>query len=119
MIWQFGELGYDFSINRCPNGSINQGCRTDPKPVRWDYFTNPDRRRLFNIYAAMNQLKTTEPAFGTANFTFALSGTFKQIRLIHPSMNVMVYGNWGSPMPVSPPLSHRLAVGMSTSRAIA
>jgi len=95
MIWQFGELGYDFSINRCSNGSINQSCRTDPKPVRWDYFTNPDRRRLFNIYAAMNQLKTTEPAFGTANFTFALSGTFKQIRLLHPSMNVMVYGNWG------------------------
>lgn len=95
MIWQFGELGYDFSINRCPNGSINQGCRTDPKPVRWDYFTNPDRRRLFNIYAAMNHLKTTEPAFGTSNFTFALSGAFKQIRLIHPSMNVMVFGNWG------------------------
>jgi hypothetical protein len=43
----------------------------------------------------MNQLKTTEPAFGTSNFTFALSGAFKQIRLLHPSMNVMIYGNWG------------------------
>jgi len=95
MIWQFGELGYDFSINRCPNGSINSGCRTDPKPVRWDYFTNPDRRRLFNIYAAVNRLKTTEPAFGTSNFTFALGGAFKQLRLLHASMNVMVLGNWG------------------------
>ncbi|MEK7253233.1 MAG: alpha-amylase family glycosyl hydrolase, partial [Bacteroidota bacterium] len=37
MIWQFGEVGYDFSINRCVNGTINNNCRLDPKPIRWDY----------------------------------------------------------------------------------
>lgn len=26
MIWQFGELGYDFSINRCENGTISNDC---------------------------------------------------------------------------------------------
>src|SRR5690606_25652943 len=27
MLWQFGELGYDYSINRCEDGSINDNCR--------------------------------------------------------------------------------------------
>ncbi len=31
MIWQFGERGYDLSINRCPDGSVNNNCRTDRK----------------------------------------------------------------------------------------
>jgi hypothetical protein len=38
MIWQFGELGYDYSINRCENGSVSSDCRTSPKPVVWDYY---------------------------------------------------------------------------------
>lgn len=31
MIWEFGELGYDYSINWCSDGTIGD-CRTDPKP---------------------------------------------------------------------------------------
>ena len=57
MIWQFGELGYDFSINRCTDGSINSNCRLDPKPVRWDYYQVLNRRRLFETYAAMAKLR--------------------------------------------------------------
>ena len=41
MIWQFGELGYDYPINYCGNGTINDACRTDPKPIRWDYYQQP------------------------------------------------------------------------------
>jgi hypothetical protein len=38
MIWQFGELGYDYSINTCSDGvTISENCRTDSKPIRWDY----------------------------------------------------------------------------------
>ena len=33
-IWR---IGYDYSINYCQNGTINNNCRTDPKPIRWDY----------------------------------------------------------------------------------
>ncbi|HEY7751243.1 MAG TPA: alpha-amylase family glycosyl hydrolase, partial [Ignavibacteriaceae bacterium] len=35
MIWQFGELGYDYSINY---PCMTEACRLDPKPIRWDYF---------------------------------------------------------------------------------
>lgn len=62
MIWQFGELGYDFSINRCENGTINNDCRTANKPVRWDYYQVTARRRLYEIYAAMAKLRQQKPA---------------------------------------------------------
>jgi hypothetical protein len=42
MLWEFGELGYDFSINYCTRTVlINNSCRVDPKPIRWDYLQRP------------------------------------------------------------------------------
>jgi hypothetical protein len=57
MIWEFGELGYDFSINRCTDGTVNSNCRLDKKPIRWDYKNVPERQRVFDIYAALNKLR--------------------------------------------------------------
>ena len=57
MIWQFYELGYDFSINRCGNGTISTNCRTDKKPIRWDYLQNADRKKLYNAVAALMKLE--------------------------------------------------------------
>ena len=39
MMWQFGELGYDVSIEE--NG------RTGRKPVRWNYFEDANRKALY------------------------------------------------------------------------
>ena len=57
MIWQFGELGYDYSINTCTDGSVNNNCRLDKKPIKWDYLQVIQRKRLFDIYSAMNKLR--------------------------------------------------------------
>ena len=38
MIWQFGEMGYDVSIEE--NG------RTGKKPLHWEYLENKDRKAL-------------------------------------------------------------------------
>src|SRR4030095_12964333 len=51
MLWEFGELGYDLSINRCTNGTINNSCRLDPKPPHWEYNSNADRKALYDVYA--------------------------------------------------------------------
>ena len=40
MMWQFGELGYDVSIEE--NG------RTGRKPVRWNYFEDANRKALYD-----------------------------------------------------------------------
>ena len=45
MIWQFGELGYDVSIEE--NG------RTGEKPLHWDYYDVPERKALCDTYAKL------------------------------------------------------------------
>ncbi|PIY31450.1 MAG: hypothetical protein COZ08_08820, partial [Bacteroidetes bacterium CG_4_10_14_3_um_filter_42_6] len=47
MIWQFGELGYDYSINTCENGTISDDCRLSPKPVKWSYYQDANRKRIY------------------------------------------------------------------------
>ncbi len=96
MIWQFGEYGFDLSINRCENGTVNENCRTSNKPPLWDSLArNPERQRLFQVYANMIKLKTTEPAFNTTDFRLATTNAFKRIWLTHSSMNVTIMGNFG------------------------
>lgn len=95
MIWQFGEIGYDYSINYCPNnGSINESCRVDAKPVRWDYMENANRLYLYKVVSALNNLKKTQPVFSTTNFTANLGGFGKRLILNHASMNAVVNGNF-------------------------
>jgi pullulanase/glycogen debranching enzyme len=94
MLWQFFEMGYDFSINRCEDGSINNNCRLSPKPIRWDYMANPDRVDLWNVVRRMNHLRTEQETFRTTNFTMNTSGFQKTIHLNDPSMNAVVLGNF-------------------------
>jgi hypothetical protein len=93
--WQFGELGYEYSINYCPNGTINNNCRTEPKPIKWDYFTNVYRKRLYDIYASLNNLRKLKPnAFTSNSIGYNLTGAFKWLQVTEPSLNVTVIGNF-------------------------
>lgn len=58
LIWEFGELGYDFSINRCLDGSVNDSCRLTAKPIRWDYLQQVQRKRLYDIYSSLLKLRS-------------------------------------------------------------
>lgn len=95
MIWQFSELGYDYSINHCANGTINEECRTAPKPIRWDYLINPNRVKLLKVVKALNELKQDYDVFSTSDFNYDLTGTGKRIRLNSPNENVIIIGNFG------------------------
>lgn len=57
MMWQFGELGYDYSINTCADLTVNNNCRTDPKPIRWDYLQQANRKNLHDVYSALIRLR--------------------------------------------------------------
>ncbi len=97
MLWQFGEVGYDFSIFTCENGTVmpnNDGCKLSRKPIRWDYYNQTDRRRLFDVTSALIHLKKTQAAFSTNTFNVNLTTTRKTIHLLHPEMNVAVQGNF-------------------------
>ncbi len=95
MFWQFGELHYDFSINRCTNGAINPDCRLDPKPIRWDYNEDDTRRSLYDRIAAMTHLKTNYPTFATEDFVFNDGNFFlKTVHLYHEEMDAVTLANF-------------------------
>ncbi|MFD0990994.1 alpha-amylase family glycosyl hydrolase [Mariniflexile jejuense] len=83
MIWQFGELGYDKSINCATN--INDGsCRLERKPVPWalGYDTQTDRVDLHNVTTKMMQLKKQFPStFNTNDYLLSVNGLVKRINL--------------------------------------
>ncbi len=87
MIWQFGELGYDYSIDN--------GGRLGEKPVRWDYVDKPARTYLFRVMAKLFYLKKTYPIFRTTDFTYDLTGGLKWLKLNLNGENVIVLGNFG------------------------
>ena len=104
MLWQFGELGYDISIDQ--NG------RTGNKPIPWEgandnlnYDTDEDRSRLNQVTAELIKLKTTYDVFNTRDFTLDESQALvKQITLKNTpytaepagtdEMNVLVVANF-------------------------
>lgn len=62
MIWQFGELGYDFSINSNQDGTaMDESYRTARKPIRWDYYNNKDRKELHEVYTSLMKLRNNYP----------------------------------------------------------
>ena len=86
MIWQFGELGYDISIDY--NGRLGK------KPILWDYYDQPDRRALFNVYAKMIELRKNNPVFSTSDYTIDLKNNFKTIVLEYSNETVVVMANF-------------------------
>ncbi len=97
MIWQFGELGYDYSINTCQDGSVNNNCRTDQKPVKWDYLQNTSRQRLHDIYAALLKLRahpSFKAAFASNRVAEDMGNAFKWMTLTTDSSNIVVMGNF-------------------------
>lgn len=87
MLWQFQELGYDYS--RDYNND-----RLGPKPIRWDYYTVASRKNLYDNFSALAKLKKSEPAFSSGNFSIYESGETKRLNIQHPDMDVVVIGNF-------------------------
>jgi len=91
MIWQFGELGYDYSINY-PSGT--SGDRVTSKPIKWDYFNDSRRQRLYKVWAAEIKLKENYPAFNNLD-SMNVTDSVKTLHLSEISMKVVIFGNFG------------------------
>lgn len=91
MIWQFAELGYDYSIN-------SNGGRVNPKELRWDYYQQQRRRRIYETYAAMaklrNQFKTTFRTSVLASGTNLGSGYVKTIVVDDAALKYVIVANF-------------------------
>ena len=108
MIWQFGELGYDYSINTCSDGvTISEDCRVAAKPVKWEYREMPARYRIYQVMAALSGLKRDHAVFQTTDFTWDVWGYGKRLLLNGNDMNVVVAGNFQvSPLSMVPGFQH-------------
>ncbi len=86
MIWQFGELGYDISIN--------EGGRLGRKPIHWEYYDDENRRKIYDVWATLIAFKKEHPVFQTTDFTLNVNTLSKSIILRHSTMDVVVLGNF-------------------------
>lgn len=92
MIWQFGELGYDYSINY-PSGTESD--RLTPKPIKWDYYSSPERLKLFKVFSHLIGLKKNyETFYSPDSVNSNLIGGLKNISLYHSDMNAYIIGNF-------------------------
>jgi pullulanase/glycogen debranching enzyme len=85
MIWQFGELGYDISINE--NG------RTGSKPLKWTYAQDSERAKLLKVYQQLGALKMTKPIFTTTDFSVGSLSAVKRNLLTKGTDYLLVLAN--------------------------
>lgn len=62
MVWQFGEMGYDISID--------ENERTGKKPLHWEYLEDADRKALHDTYTKLLQLRNDNPELFDNNVSF-------------------------------------------------
>jgi hypothetical protein len=86
MIWQFGELGYDVSID--------DPCRVCNKPIKWEYYDQNPRLNVYKVFSHLLNLRKEYDVFRSDNFDMFVSTYSKRININHPSMDVTIIGNF-------------------------
>ncbi len=92
MIWQFGEMGYDISIDE--NG------RTGKKPILWNYLDVPERKNLVDSYKQMIKVRESVSSTYTNKewWTMEVAGSNwangRRITLNAPNKKMVILGNF-------------------------
>ncbi len=104
MIWQFGELGYDISINADPTGTAHDDdtYRTARKPVKWEYAEVPQRKGLYETYATLIGLRRSHSELfnSTSTLDWKVSendwekGRFLTLSSLGNAKQIVVVGNF-------------------------
>ena len=96
MIWQFGELGYDETLGE-------EDEKTAKKPLHWEYYDEPARKSLYDVYAKLLDLRKTHANLFGQNATFSwkvetadwTGNTPRTISLNYNDKELVVVGNFG------------------------
>ena len=92
MLWQFQEIGFDYSIDAF-------GGRTSNKPPVWDWLNLPHRKAAYDTSSKIINLRRMFPnAFTQGNFSLNIgTGDWengRRIALTHSDLNLVVLGNF-------------------------
>lgn len=111
IFWQFGELGYDFSINHCEDGSINNDCRTDPKPIPFEigYALDENRVAVYNTWSYIFDLRRMNEVFKSKTYSVETGNLLPRIYIWDDNMpadelkNVVIFANFRTtPQTIAP-----------------
>ncbi len=100
MIWQFGEMGYDYSINSNESGTAeSEDYRTSRKPICWDYLEDEHRAQLVAEYSRLLALRGAYPELfeeGCLNWSVASSAwaNGRYLSLSDGEKKIVVMGNF-------------------------
>jgi len=92
MVWQFGELGYDISIDQ--NG------RTGKKPVLWEYYDETERKELYDTYSTLIDFRMQNPELFASPTSIDMQTTAidwdngRAIRLTGENKDLVLLGNF-------------------------
>lgn len=92
MMWQFQEMGYDYSIEE--NG------KTGKKPIPWtEYYSNTERQEAYQKCAKIINLRTKYPTvFSEGTTTVEASTAYwingRKITVVNPDLNIIAIGNF-------------------------
>lgn len=92
MLWQFQEMGYDYSID-------SQGGRTNAKPSAWGWLNLAHRKAAYETAAKIITIRKMFPtAFTEGNFELQIGTSNwengRVITLTHSDLNLVVMGNF-------------------------
>lgn len=100
MMWQFGELGYSYSI-------ASYGGNTSPKPVRWDYLTIPSRLALHDVYSKVMNFRNqysdlfSNPSSWNWQVTTSDWANGRRIFLTNGTLSTVILGNLTGTGPIT------------------
>jgi len=94
MIYEFGEMGYDYSIN-------SNGGRTNEKQPAWNWLSLPLRKAAMEASSKIMNLRKLYPtAFTQGNFSLNIGAndwnSGRRIGLTHSDLNMVMLGNFGT-----------------------
>ena len=97
MIWQFGELGYGYSINYDINtGTENNDARTGRKPYPENYLDEENRKGLYDFYSKMCALRKTNEAMKSGSAKIEAAGLTKIIYRKSENANLIFAVNFNT-----------------------
>lgn len=100
MIWEFGERGYNKSIFACEDNSVptpygDERCKLTRKEPRWEHLQDPNRKRLYDVNAALLKLRKNQPAlFNSTAFSYDLANAVKHFRISDGTLSALIVANF-------------------------
>ncbi|MGB4415684.1 MAG: alpha-amylase family glycosyl hydrolase [Paludibacter sp.] len=99
MVYEFGELGYDYSISSKRGVTdLNDGYRTDPKTLRWDYYDVAERKSLYDTYSKLLDFRkqyANSITIGTLTTNISTSDwPLRKIKIDQNDMSFLLVGNF-------------------------